>query len=156
MYQAQHEVSHVTHNDGYKNDGYNQRGDEGHRGGYRGNGGRGRGRCTYNKRPACTLCWPNRHTIDECRFNTPAKRRNQLVVLGRCQACGTRNYEHGSVCSHKARCHHHKGESHLTYTCEGPQYKHPGPQVKYPMPQTPPQNPSEVKIKAQAENNATA
>ena len=78
------------------------------------------------------------------------------MVLGKCQACGTRNYEHGSVCSHRARCNHHPGENHLTYTCEGPNWTHPGPQMKYPLLDDPPQNPSEVNNNTQSQTKSSA
>ena len=155
MYQAQHEVSPVTDREDYRKDGYAPRDkEENYRGGYRG-GGRGRGKGSYRKPGPCTLCWPKRHLIEDCRFNTPTKKRDQLVRLDRCQACGVRVYEHGPVCSHKARCAFHRGEQHLTYTCDGPDFKHPGPQMKFPIADSP-QNPTEVKTKAQAENTPNA
>ena len=153
MYQAQHEVNTASQNESYNDDGNKYRG--GYRGGYRGRG-RGRGSHDGKWRPHCTLCYPERHYLHECKFNTPTKRRRQLVVLGKCQACGTRNYEHGAVCSHRARCIHHPGQVHLTYTCEGPNWTHPGPQVKYPLTGTPPQNLSEVKKNTQSESQSSA
>ena len=152
MYQAQHEVSTAPQNNSHNNDDSKFRG--GHRGGYRGRG-RGRGPNDPYKK-FCAVCYPERHSHQDCKFDTPEKKRRQLVATGKCQACGTRNYEHGAVCSHRARCIYHPGQVHLTYTCEGPNWTHPGPQVKYPLTGTPPQNLSEVKKNTQSESQSSA
>ena len=80
------------------------------------------------KKPVCILCSPARHWHSECIFNTPAKRRKRLVLIGRCQACTTPVGEHGRLCSHKARCREHPGGRHVHWTCDGASTTHPGPQ----------------------------
>ena len=90
--------------------------------------GRGRGRGKGGGRqyvPSCTLCYPQRHPIHECKFKTPQQKRERLVNLGRCQACGVMIREHGMDCSHRVRCSHHPGERHIPWTCEGEEFKHP-------------------------------
>ena len=106
-------------------------------------GGRGRGRgrgrgsgsfSSYSWIPTCTLCFPAKHPIEECKYKTPEQRRKRLVDIGRCQACATPIREHGLDCSHRARCNDHNGERHLPWTCEGIGTIHPGPQTKFPVP----------------------
>ena len=80
------------------------------------------------QKPVCMLCAPQRHWYVECPVNTPIKRRNRLVHIGRCQACTVLVVEHGKNCSHKARCRNHPGEKHIHWTCDGPNTLHPGPQ----------------------------
>ena len=108
-----------------------------HQGG-RGRGrGRGRGSGPFNSYswiPTCTLCFPLKHNIEECKYKTPEQRRKRLVDIGRCQACATPIREHGLDCSHRARCNDHNGERHLPWTCEGIGTIHPGPQTKFPVP----------------------
>ena len=36
--------------------------------------------------PLCIMCKPDRHRWTECKFNTPQKRRDRLVTVGRCKA----------------------------------------------------------------------
>ena len=106
-------------------------------------GGRGRGRgrgrgsgsfSSYSWIPTCTLCFPAKHHIDECKYKTPEQRRKRLIEIGRCQACATPIREHGADCSHRVRCPDHTGERHLNWTCDGIGTIHPGPQTKFPVP----------------------
>ena len=95
---------------------------------------KGGGAVTKNKansgdkeyKPVCMLCAPLRHWHSECSYDTPIKRRNKLVQVGRCQACTVLVVEHGRNCSHKARCRTHPGEKHVHWSCDG--NNHPGPQ----------------------------
>ncbi|CAL4058916.1 unnamed protein product, partial [Meganyctiphanes norvegica] len=100
-------------------------------------GGRGRG-CGrgggwssqyYRDKPPCTLCYPLRHSPQECRYKTPEEKRKRLVDINRCQACTTLIGEHGRDCSHRARCSAHPNERHVYWTCD--QVSHPGPQCKF-------------------------
>ena len=116
----------VSHNPSQGNQQYQYQG--GNRGGGSGfkNG--------FKKFPACTLCFPVRHFIKDCKYKTPSTRRKRLIDIGRCQACLTPVREHGEHCSHKARCPDHSGERHVPWTCEGAGSTHPGPQTKFPLP----------------------
>ena len=53
--------------------------------------------------PLCIMCKPDRHRWMECKFNTPQKRRDRLVTVGRCQACLLPVDTHGVNCSTNAR-----------------------------------------------------
>ena len=78
--------------------------------------------------PRCILCPGRNHWMNYCPYDTTEKRRNRLVNIGRCQACTVPEYEHGILCSHRARCKYHPRESHMGWTCNGYNYRHPGPQ----------------------------
>ena len=78
--------------------------------------------------PRCILCPGRHHYMNYCPYNTAEKRRSRLVNTGRCRACTVPEYEHGILCSHRARCRYHPRENHITWTCEGYSYNHPGPQ----------------------------
>ena len=79
--------------------------------------------------PICVMCQPERHRWTECKFNTPQKRRDRLVVVGRCQACLIPADTHGVNCSTNARCKDHPNENHVHWTCDGRGTVHPGPQA---------------------------
>ena len=65
----------------------------------------------------------------DCTYNTPKKRRERLVALGRCQACLVPTNEHGTECADRAKCNDHPREKHVYWTCDGPNSNHPGPQA---------------------------
>ena len=79
--------------------------------------------------PFCIMCKPERHRWTECKFNTPQKRRDRLVVVGRCQACLLPVDTHGFNCSTNARCNDHPNDNHVHWTCDGRGTVHPGPQA---------------------------
>ena len=102
---------------------------------YTGNN-KGYGNKKYNKNKPihCITCNPIRHEkYSDCPYNTPEKRRKRLVELEICQACGVRKKEHGTECSHRARCFVHPGESHYHFLCDGEKSTHPGPQQDFTM-----------------------
>ena len=82
----------------------------------------------------CLTCMPRRHAKNsDCPYNTPEKKRKRLVELERCQACGVSKKEHGTECSHRARCQVHPGENHYHWLCDGEKSTHPGPQQDFTM-----------------------
>ena len=78
--------------------------------------------------PKCILCPGRHHYMNYCQYDTTEKRRSRLVNIGRCRACTVPEYEHGILCSHRARCKYHPRENHMSWTCNGYNYNHPGPQ----------------------------
>ena len=82
----------------------------------------------------CMFCYPKRHNYySECPYDTPDKKRKKLVELEKCQACTMPKKEHGSECSHRARCREHPGEKHYHWLCDGENTTHPGPQQDFTM-----------------------
>ena len=79
--------------------------------------------------PICLMCQPERHRWTDGKYKTPGKRRDRLVVIGRCQACLIPVDTHGVNCSSNAKCKDHPNENHVHWTCDGQVWVHPGPQA---------------------------
>ena len=81
--------------------------------------------------PPCILGCDTPHYMNDCKFDTPVKRRNRLVLLNKCQACSVPLDEHGCKCCHKAKCSNHPNAQHMFWTCDGKDFVQPGPEEAF-------------------------
>ena len=97
---------------------------------HRGGSGRGRGRGNGSKGSNdCILCSKRGHWAGNCLVYTDAEKRERLMYLNLCIACGQPKHPSGEQCHEAVKCltESHRGQRHYQYTCGGS--PHPGIQT---------------------------